>query len=136
MGGLYGSEYWTYLMPRRVGPEVTAALTSAPFQPSGTREAVEIGLLDAAFGATADAFRTRVRRDAERLARDTGLGRLLDDKRRARARDEAIKPLRTYRIEELSRSHECFFGPDPSYHDARHRFVHKLGAPCAVMRAA
>ena len=20
MGGLYGSEYWTYLLPRRVGP--------------------------------------------------------------------------------------------------------------------
>ncbi len=30
------------------------------------------------------------------------------------------------------RSHVCFFGPDRSYHEARHRFVHKLGAPCAV----
>ena len=54
MGGLYGSEYWTYLMPRRVGAEVTAELTSAPFTPMGTREAVDIGLLDAAFGATAE----------------------------------------------------------------------------------
>jgi hypothetical protein len=25
-----------------------------------------------------------------------------------------------------------FFGEDRSYHAARHRFVHKLGAPCAV----
>jgi putative two-component system hydrogenase maturation factor HypX/HoxX len=78
----------------------------------------------------------RVRRDAERLARDAGLGRRLEDKRRARAWDERIKPLRAYRIEELSRSHECFFGPDLSYHEARRRFVHKLGAPCAVGRAA
>ena len=136
MGGLYGSEYWTYLLPRRVGAATTERLTSAPFEAIGTREAVEIGLLDAAFGTTAHAFRTRVRRDAERLARDAGLAHRIDDKRQARARDEAIKPLRAYRVEELSRSHECFFGPDPSYHEARRRFVHKLGAPCAVVHAA
>ena len=37
-----------------------------------------------------------------------------------------------YRNEELARSYRCFFGEDRSYHEARHRFVHKLGAPCAV----
>ena len=35
------------------------------------------------------------------------------DKRRRRARDEALKPLRAYRREELARSHECFFGARP-----------------------
>jgi putative two-component system hydrogenase maturation factor HypX/HoxX len=50
MGGLYGSEYWTYLLPRRVGADVANRLTSAPFTPVGTREAVELGLLDAAVG--------------------------------------------------------------------------------------
>ena len=35
MGGLYGSEYWTYLLPRRVGAEKAAELTSAPFTPIG-----------------------------------------------------------------------------------------------------
>jgi len=49
MGGLYGSEYWTYLLPRRVGEEMTAVLTSAPFEPLGARRAVEIGLIDHAF---------------------------------------------------------------------------------------
>ena len=44
MGGLYGSEYWTYLLPRRVGGEVADRLTSAPFAPVGTREAIELGL--------------------------------------------------------------------------------------------
>jgi putative two-component system hydrogenase maturation factor HypX/HoxX len=136
MGGLYGSEYWTYLLPRRVGVATTARLTSAPFEAVGTREALEIGLLDAAFGATGDAFRAEVRRDAEDLARDPGLARRLEDKRRIRARDERRKPLHAYRTEELSRSHECFFAADRSYHDARHRFVHKLGAPCTVMPAA
>jgi putative two-component system protein, hydrogenase maturation factor HypX/HoxX len=131
MGGLYGSEYWTYLLPRRVGPETAARLTSAPFT-VGTREAVEMGLLDAAFGATAGGFDDRVRGLAERFARDPRLADHLEDKRRVRARDEQIKPLRTYRNEELARSYHCFFGENRSYHEARHRFVHKLGAPCAV----
>jgi putative two-component system hydrogenase maturation factor HypX/HoxX len=132
MGGLYGSEYWTYLMPRRVGAELTAELTSAPFRAIGTRRAVEIGMLDGAFGADAASFRAQVRGHAERLASRSDVGQLLQEKRRARARDEQEKPLSVYRTEELTRSHECFFGPDRSYHEARSRFVYKTGAPCAV----
>jgi putative two-component system hydrogenase maturation factor HypX/HoxX len=136
MGGLYGSEYWTYLLPRRVGAGVAERLTSAPFTPVGTRTAVEIGLLDAAFGTNADDFAASVRDLAERAARDPRIEDRLADKRRMRSRDEQIKPLRTYRNEELARSYRCFFGQDRSYHEARHRFVHKLGAPCAVLAAA
>jgi putative two-component system hydrogenase maturation factor HypX/HoxX len=136
MGGLYGSEYWTYLLPRRVGPELTARLTGPPFTSLGTRQAVEIGLLDAAFGATLDSFRSQVRGMAERLARTPDLGQRLEDKRRRRARDEQIKPLNAYRKEELARSYRCFFGEDRSYHQARSRFVYKLGAPCAVTPTA
>jgi putative two-component system protein, hydrogenase maturation factor HypX/HoxX len=132
MGGLYGSEYWTYLLPRRIGHELTAEITEAPFLPVGTRRAVEIGLLDAAFGETAGSFRAQVRGLAERLARHPDLAHWLQEKRQRRARDEQIKPLSTYRTEELAKSHECFFGSDRSYHEARRRFVHKLGAPCAV----
>ena len=132
MGGLYGSEYWTYLLPRRVGAELTARLTGPPFTPVGTRQAVEIGLLDAAFGTTLDSFRSQVRGMAERLARNPDLGQRLQDKRRRRARDEQSKPLNAYRKEELAQSYRCFFGEDRSYHEARRRFVHKLGAPCAV----
>jgi putative two-component system protein, hydrogenase maturation factor HypX/HoxX len=136
MGGLYGSEYWTYLMPRRVGAGTADRLTSAPFTPVGTREAVAMGLLDAAFGATAEGFRASVRALAEGFARDPRLDDHLEAKRRVRARDEQIKPLRAYRNEELARSYRCFFGEDRSYHEARHRFVHKLGAPCAVRAPA
>jgi putative two-component system hydrogenase maturation factor HypX/HoxX len=132
MGGLYGSEYWTYLLPRRVGPEMTAALTSAPFEPVGAQRAVDIGLLDAPVGATAERFRAEVRRVAARLAHDPATPARLADKRRSRARDEQRKPLAAYRAEELARSHECFFGADRSYHEARRRFVYKLGTPCTV----
>jgi putative two-component system protein, hydrogenase maturation factor HypX/HoxX len=50
-------------------------------------------------------------------------------------RDEQIKPLSVYRTEELARSHESFFGATSQYHEARRRFVYKLGAPCAVAAA-
>jgi putative two-component system protein, hydrogenase maturation factor HypX/HoxX len=132
MGGLYGSEYWTYLLPRRVGAQMTAELTSAPFEPLGARRAVEIGLLDDAFGETAEQFRAGVRRYAENLARSAGRLARLADKRRSRARDEQHTPLAVYRADELARSHECFFGADRSYHEARRRFVYTLGSPCAV----
>jgi putative two-component system hydrogenase maturation factor HypX/HoxX len=132
LGGLYGSEYWTYLLPRRIGAELTRELTSAPFRAIGTRRAVEIGLLDGAFGEDVASFRAQVRGFAERLAIRSDHSALLDEKRRRRAADEQVKPLSVYRSEELTRSHECFFGPDRSYHEARSRFVHKTGAPCAV----
>jgi putative two-component system protein, hydrogenase maturation factor HypX/HoxX len=135
MGGLYGSEYWTYLLPRRVGDAMTAELTES-FAPVGTQRAVEIGLIDSAFGGTVASFGAQLRGLAERLARHPDREHWLEQKRRARARDEQAKPLSVYRTEELARSHECFFGADRSYHEARRRFVYKLGAPCAVAAPA
>ena len=132
MGGLYGSEYWTYVLPRRVGHEIAAELTSAPFNPIGTRRAVEIGLLDATFGDSIASFRAQVQGLAERLARHPDAPHWLEQKRRERARDEQTKPLAAYRSEEMARSHECFFGEDRSYHVARGFFVYKTGAPCTV----
>jgi putative two-component system hydrogenase maturation factor HypX/HoxX len=136
MGGLYGSEYWTYLLPRRVGAVTATRLAEAPFDPLGTREAVRIGLLDGAFGAHLSGFRDQSRQLAEELANHGLHRRLLEDKRRRRAHDERIKPLRAYRIEELARCLECFYGPDPSYHAARRRFVFKLPAADAAQRHA
>ena len=134
MGGLYGSEYWTYLLPRRVGAATTARLVGAPFTPVGARDAMWMGLVDAAFGATAEAFETWTRALAARLAQRVGPYGLLEAKRRRRARDEQIKPLRAYRNEEMARSHACFFGPDRSYHEARHQFCLKLGQSGTVVR--
>ena len=125
MGGLYGSEYWTYLLPRRLGEPMATRLTSEPFTPISARRAVQIGLLDAAFGATAESFQAQLRTQAERLAQRDDLDDRLDLKRRQRIHDERIKPLETYRREELARSHRCFFGPDQRYHHARRRFTYK-----------
>ena len=127
MGGLYGSEYWTYLLPRRVGVEMTSRLVGAPFTPVGARQAVRIGLVDDTFGATLERFHHQTRCLAERLASDAALERRLEQKRRRRAHDQKLKPLHVYGGEELARSYQCFFGCDRSYHRARRRFAYKLG---------
>ncbi len=45
MGNLYGSEYWTYLLPRRVGVEQAQVLMSRRL-PLGAQEACALGLID------------------------------------------------------------------------------------------
>ncbi len=139
MGGLYGSEYWTYVLPRRVGAETTAELTgikTGKFDPIGTRVAKEIGLIDDVFDDDAAGFRTQVRALATRLALHQNWHAWMEEKRRRRAADERVKPLEAYRGEEMARSHACFFGADRSYHEARMRFVYKVGAPCVVAPVA
>ena len=136
MGGLYGSEYWTYLLPRRIGATMTTRLTQAPFNAIGTRQAVKIGLLDAAFGADLNEFRAKTQRLAEQAANDGLHQARLAHKQRVRRSDERVKPLSAYRSEELARCRECFFGRDRSYHDARHEFVYKLPARQKILRQA
>ena len=124
MGGLYGSECWTYLLPRRVGGPMAIELTTEPFTPISTNRALQIGLLDDAFEPTAEQFHARVVAEAERTAAADGLAEWLELKSR-RARDEQRKPLERYRLEELAQSHDCFFGPNRRYHLARSRFTPK-----------
>lgn len=126
MGNLYGSEYWTYLLPRRAGPAgVEAVLTRR--LPLGAPEALALGLIDDCLGTDVPGFRARVRDFAETLARDSGYGARLAAKRARRERDERAKPLAQYRAEELERMHLNFYGFDPSYHVARYNFVHRVG---------
>jgi putative two-component system hydrogenase maturation factor HypX/HoxX len=132
MGGLYGSEYWTYLLPRRVGDRMATQLTSAPFTPISAEHAAQISLIDESLDCSAETFAAQVRNRAEHLARHPQLQRLLDAKRCRRACDERTKPLEHYRQEELARSHECFFGTDRRYHVARTRFAYKYRSTRSV----
>ena len=127
MGELYGSEYWTYTLPRRVGQARAIELTQA-CQPLGAKAAREMGLLDDAFGEDANSFEAELRARAARLAQDPKLRAMLREKHERRLDDESVKPLALYRGEELERMKVNFFGPDPAYHEARRRFVFK-GAP-------
>jgi putative two-component system protein, hydrogenase maturation factor HypX/HoxX len=130
MGGLFGSEYWTYTLPKRVGKEKARQITDACL-PIGTREAMELGMIDDRFGDDVPSFATQVRRFAAELAARPDFGQLLSAKVETRRRDEAKRPLEEYRWEELARMQVSFYGEDRSFHDARRRFVCKLpaGAP-------
>jgi putative two-component system hydrogenase maturation factor HypX/HoxX len=125
MGNLYGSEYWTYVLPRRVGVERAAAIMEERL-PIGAAQALEIGLVDEMAGDNPAEFVHYVRQEAERLASSRGYVRALERKRRQRASDKASKPLERYRAEELERMRLNFYGFDPSYHVARHNFVFKV----------
>jgi putative two-component system hydrogenase maturation factor HypX/HoxX len=127
MGNLYGSEYWTYLLPRRVG-EAGARAIMQNRMPLPAGAAVECGFIDATFGADAAAFRTEAAQRADALARAPDFPARLAAKAAARARDEAAKPLATYRAEELDQMRRNFYGFDPSYHVARYHFVLKSPA--------
>jgi putative two-component system protein, hydrogenase maturation factor HypX/HoxX len=122
MGNLFGSEYWTYVLPCRVGAERIEAVMSSRL-PMGAAAAFRLGIADAVLANARTKFRCQVRDHAERLLADPALDRLLAEKRVRRARDEATKPLEVYRAAELQRMQLAFYGFDPSYHVARWRFI-------------
>jgi len=122
MGNIFGSEYWTYVLPRRVGPERVEAIMGSRL-PIGAAAARRQGLVDAVLPNARPGFRAAVRDHAERLATDPAFDRLIAAKRARRERDEAERPLEAYRDEELERMRLAFYGFDPSYHVARWRFI-------------
>lgn len=124
MGNLYGSEYWTYLLPRRVGQDRARMLAEARL-PIGAAEARRLGLIDDHFGQDVQEFAAGVKQAAQSLANDASLPTMLAEKRKQRARDEAAKPLASYRDEELRHMKKNFYGFDPSYHIARYDFVYR-----------
>lgn len=124
MGNLYGSEYWSYLLPRRVGAAAAKELMRRRL-PLGAQEAAAIGFVDASFADNPGEFERDLEQRAASLAGSADFAEQLAAKRRRRSDDEAVKPLAAYRAEELQQMQRNFFGFDPSYHVARHNFVAK-----------
>jgi putative two-component system protein, hydrogenase maturation factor HypX/HoxX len=127
MGNLYGSEYWTYLLPRRVSAENTARIMQRRL-PMGAAEARRLGLIDRVFPRSnpGSADTAPIVAAARTLASDPDFEARVCAKRRRRAEDERTKPLEAYRAEELARMHRNFYGFDPSYHVARYNFIRKV----------
>lgn len=134
MGGLYGSEYWTYSLPRRVGHERARQLTEQCL-PVSVHEARAMGLIDdiilqdATGSGGFGPFREQIVRIAENLAHGQRYPDELARKSAERSAHEAAKPLEQYRLEELAEMRNNFWGEDSSYHQARSAFVHKQPRP-------
>ena len=123
--GLYGSEYWTYVLPRRVGDLQASRLTQQCL-PIGAGHAERIGLVDRLVPGTAQ----RVRPGGAGLRRRAGRTRpttaqLVEQKQAARAAAEARKPLEAYRVEELAEMSRDIFDDRHGFTDARRAFVTK-----------
>jgi putative two-component system hydrogenase maturation factor HypX/HoxX len=106
MGGLYGSEYWTYTLTKRVGAGLAHQLTDQCV-PISVHQARDIGLIDDViiqdnYGVNNfRQFEEQIRRVAAKFADEklaTGLTKL---KRAIRSADEHRKALAQYRREEL-----------------------------------
>ncbi|MCW5667171.1 MAG: hydrogenase maturation protein [Piscinibacter sp.] len=121
MGNLYGSEYWTYTLPRRAGARGDGLMQRR--LPIGAREAAALGLVDAVLGADAAELQDLAAQQAAALAAACDHAQRIDAKQLRRAEDEARRPLAAYRDDELQHMHRNFYGFDPSYHVARHHFV-------------
>ena len=112
-----------------------AELTSAPFDPIGTRRAKEIGLIDDAFGADLASFRTHLAASPSASPATPTCRRWLAEKRRRRAADEAAKPLASTAPRRW-RSRTSASSARPQLPRGAPAFVWKTGAPCAVPVAA
>jgi putative two-component system hydrogenase maturation factor HypX/HoxX len=122
--GLFGSEYWTYVLPRRVGAHQAEMLTSR-CEPIDATDALRIGLADQVVGGPRAAFEDMVLDHALRLATRDDYYPRLEHKRAHRAADERRRPLDVYRTEELATMSRDIFDDRLGFAAARHAFVMK-----------
>jgi putative two-component system protein, hydrogenase maturation factor HypX/HoxX len=133
--GLYGSEYWTYVLPRRVGSENARCLTQE-CMPTLASEAQRMGLADLMLPEQWSDCQDEVDRWCIELSEGVSCEKALAAKAMARERDEQHKPLQAYRDEELRHMYRTFYDPGSSYHEARRDFVYKRTAEATPLRIA
>ncbi|MGW3954729.1 hydrogenase maturation protein [Streptomyces sp. NPDC004752] len=134
--GLYGSEYWTYSLPRRVGAAAERLMAQAlPISAAG---ALRAGLVDRVIECGPGDFAARTAQLAARLATMPGTPSRLAAKKAELDRQESVEPLSLFRARELDRMRRTFDDPDAPYHALRRAFVRKQrpsGTPPYLARA-
>lgn len=126
--GLYGSEYWTYLLPKKVGSELAFQL-ARECQPMLACEAFNCGMADTLLDEDWDQFHRQLFELAARASADEDYAEALAVKAQERASDELEKPLADYREQELEKMRLTFFDNDSRYHIERRQFVYKGKVP-------
>ncbi|MDH6166633.1 putative two-component system hydrogenase maturation factor HypX/HoxX [Variovorax boronicumulans] len=122
--GLYGSEYWTYTLPRRVGEREAERLTQSAL-PVSAKRAVELGMAERVLQAAPEELGDEVVRLAAELAASPDLAARIAKKKAKRAEDESVKPLQRYRDEELTHMRRNFFDRSEPHAALRSAFVRK-----------
>jgi len=122
--GLYGSEYWTYTLPRRVGESEAERLTQSAL-PVSAKRAVELGMAERVLQAAPEELGDEVLRLATQLAASPDLAARIAKKQAKREEDESVKPLQQYRDEELTHMRRNFFDRNEPHAALRSAFVRK-----------
>ncbi len=129
--GLYGSEYWTYSLPRRVGSVTAQTLTTRCLPISGD-EAIRTGLADLSLPGDHAQFDRAALQYAGHLATGTCYDQQLASKQATRQEEEEHRPLHTYRSAELDQMRLDIFADRHGFADARHRFLWPIRASSAI----
>ncbi|GAA3039195.1 enoyl-CoA hydratase-related protein [Streptomyces glomeratus] len=127
--GLYGSEYWTYTLPRRVGATMADRLLHEAL-PVSAATARRLGLVDQVLECGPQDFTAEVRRLAARLAAHPGTRSRIAMKKSELDCQESKEPLAAFRERELARMHRIFHHPGAPYHALRRAFVRKETPSC------
>jgi putative two-component system protein, hydrogenase maturation factor HypX/HoxX len=133
--GLYGSEYWTYVLPRRVGVQRAQQLIDDCL-PTLAREAYEMGLANLLLPESWIDYHLELEKICQGLAAADQWKQRIAIKNQERKRDEAERPLQAYRDEELRHMRATFFNPHSEFHKARRNFVYKTPATETPLRIA
>lgn len=118
--GLHGSEYWTYLLPKKIGSKEAYRLVNEML-PINTKEALKINFCDKVYKD--DNYLKELQLFA--LSLEDDFYDFLDLKAKRRKEDEKIKTLDSYRKEELAHMHKSFFDKDSLFNSLRCEFVYK-----------
>ncbi|MDX3640597.1 enoyl-CoA hydratase-related protein [Streptomyces sp. MB09-02B] len=122
--GLYGSEYWTLTLPRRVGAATAERLMDEAL-PVSSASALRLGLVDRLVDCGPDAFAGEVAALASRLASLPATAARISAKKTELDRLESTTPPAGFRERELALMRRTFDDPDAPYHALRRSFVRK-----------
>lgn len=122
--GLYGSEFWTYLLPKRLGQKRSEELTESCY-PISAHQAKTMGLIDEVIPGNIFQYHGITKMMIEEIAHSSELKHIMMRKR-SRLVGGKAEVLKKHREEELEEMLENFFGDNNQYNDARYNFVYKV----------
>jgi len=123
--GLSGSEFWTYLLPQRVGSKLTKKIIKQ-CNPMLAGEALNINMVDEVFSETWPDYHLELKNYCIALTESEAFSDLIGRKKQLRSPKEFDQRISTHRISELNKMHEIFYDQSSSYHQLRRNFVYKI----------
>lgn len=122
--GLFGSEFWTRLLPARVGQELSEHYTQRCV-PVTADQALADGLVDLVLPRDPGLWHRELRLLADSLLAGHERRTLLEGKRQRRQAADATQSLAQHREQELTQMHLDMYDDASGFAAARHNFVHK-----------